>query len=49
MNVLGTIVVGLGVSLSTNIVLIVVGGLLVAAGNLLPLFYVKKGEKSTME
>ena len=43
MNIIGTIVVGLGVSLSANIWLIVLGGLLVLAGNTLPLLYTKGG------
>ena len=42
MNIVGTIVVGLGVSLSANLWLIFLGGLLVLAGNILPLFYSKK-------
>ena len=44
MNIIGTIVVGLGVSLSQNIWLIVLGGLLVFFGNVLPLLY-KRGKK----
>lgn len=44
MNIIGTIVVGLGVSLSANIWLIVSGGLLVLSGNILPLMYTKKNK-----
>lgn len=42
MNIIGTIVVGLGVSLSENVWLIVLGGLLVLTGNILPLLLRKK-------
>lgn len=42
MNVIGTIVVGLGVSLDINLWLIILGSILVLSGNLLPLLYTKK-------
>lgn len=42
MNIIGTIVVGLGVSLSVNIWLIASGSLLVLAGNVLPMLLIKK-------
>ena len=45
MNVIGTIVVGLGVSLSINVLLIVLGSLLVVGGNVLPLLYLRKRKK----
>lgn len=46
MNLIGTIIVGLGVSLDINWVLIILGGLLVLGGNGLPLLYIKKGGKN---
>lgn len=42
MNIIGAIVVGLGVSININLILIILGGLLVLGGNLLPLLYMRK-------
>ena len=42
MNIVGTVIVGIGVSLSDNKWLIVLGGILVLAGNILPIIFRKK-------
>lgn len=45
MNIIGTIIVGIGASLSNQLFLIILGGLLVLAGNILPIIFIKNGEK----
>ena len=43
MNVIGTLLVGLGAP--SNLWIIILGALLVLAGNILPLIFIKKGER----